>query len=86
MLKAIVSSPGLALASRIACRSDPAPESLVLVTVNVLPARVEALIENRMTIGIRRMASPLLDKTRRSSPGEITSSAVGSDPPPTPGR
>ena len=35
MLKAIVSAPGLALASRIACRSDPAPESLVLVTVKV---------------------------------------------------
>ena len=33
MLKAIVSGPGLALASRIACRSDPTPLSAVVVTV-----------------------------------------------------
>ncbi len=33
MLKAIVSAPGLALASRIAWRSVPAPESAVEVTV-----------------------------------------------------
>ena len=42
MSKAIVSGPGFALASRIACRSDPAPESLVLVTVNVDADRPEA--------------------------------------------
>ena len=30
-------TPTLALESRIACRSDPAPESSVLVTVNVAP-------------------------------------------------
>ena len=35
MLKVIVSVPAKALASRIACRNDPAPELLVLVTVNV---------------------------------------------------
>jgi len=34
-LKAIVSAPAAALASVIAWRSDPAPESLVLVTVKV---------------------------------------------------
>ena len=33
MLKAIVSAPGLALASRIAWRRVPAPESAVEVTV-----------------------------------------------------
>src|SRR6188474_2014790 len=32
-LNAIVSRPALAFASRIACRSDPAPESPVFVTV-----------------------------------------------------
>src|SRR5688572_2291602 len=35
MLKATVSNPELALASRIAWRSEPAPVSLVLVTVKV---------------------------------------------------
>ena len=33
MSNAIVSAPPLALASRIACRSDPAPLSSVVVTV-----------------------------------------------------
>ncbi len=33
MLNLIVSAPALLLASVIACRSEPAPESLVLVTV-----------------------------------------------------
>src|SRR4051812_44200674 len=33
MAKLIVSAPGLALASRIACRSEPAPLSSVLATV-----------------------------------------------------
>src|SRR5437773_6288123 len=40
MLKTIVSAPGLALASRIACLSDPAPMVLVLVTVKVIGAGV----------------------------------------------
>src|SRR5438309_6957793 len=35
MEKAIVSAPAFALASRIACRKEPAPLSVVLVTVNV---------------------------------------------------
>jgi hypothetical protein len=35
MLKLIMSAPGLALASRIACLNEPAPLSFVLVTVNV---------------------------------------------------
>ena len=38
MLKAIVSEPGLALASRIACLREPGPLSLVLVTANVAAA------------------------------------------------
>ena len=42
MLKAIVSAPAFALASRIAWRSDPAPESLVLVTVKVAPGQSAA--------------------------------------------
>ncbi len=41
MLKSIVSTPVAALASRIAWRSEPRPESVVLVTVNVA-ARVGA--------------------------------------------
>src|ERR1700730_6400947 len=35
MLKLITSAPGFALASRMACRREPAPLSLVLVTWNV---------------------------------------------------
>src|SRR6266446_3441646 len=38
ILNAIVSTPGFALASRIACASEPGPVPLVLVTVNVVPA------------------------------------------------
>ena len=41
-LNAIVSSPALALASRIACRSEPAPESAVFVTVYVFALTAEA--------------------------------------------
>src|SRR5512142_1800536 len=43
MLNEIVSSPACALASRIACRSDPAPESFVLTTVNVSAAAAAAI-------------------------------------------
>src|SRR5829696_212905 len=38
MSNSMASAPGVALASRIACRSEPAPESLVLVTVKVVEA------------------------------------------------
>src|SRR5437870_225285 len=39
-LKTIMSAPALALASRMACLSEPGPLSLVLVTVKVIGARV----------------------------------------------
>src|SRR5262245_59699518 len=39
MLNVIVSAPGAASASMIACRSDPAPESVVVVTMKVAAAR-----------------------------------------------
>src|SRR5262245_64974335 len=35
--KAIMSAPGLLLASIIACRNEPEPESVVFVTVKVAP-------------------------------------------------
>jgi len=38
MANLTVSAPGAALALRIACRSEPAPESFVLVTVKVAAA------------------------------------------------
>src|SRR5205823_5196005 len=38
ILNAMTSAPELALASRIAWASEPAPEDAVLVTVNVVPA------------------------------------------------
>jgi hypothetical protein len=44
MLKAIVSAPGAALASRMAWRREPGPESLVFVTVKV--AAGAAVTEN----------------------------------------
>jgi hypothetical protein len=40
ILKLIVSKPGVALASRIACRSDPVPLSFVFVTVKVAAVAV----------------------------------------------
>src|SRR4051812_26010440 len=39
MAKAMTSAPWLLLARAIACRSDPGPESLVLVTVKVARSR-----------------------------------------------
>ena len=39
MLKVIVSRPGAALASRIACRREPGPKSPVFVTTKVAAAR-----------------------------------------------
>ena len=38
MLKLIVCAPGAALASRTACRNEPGPPSLVLLTSNVVSA------------------------------------------------
>ena len=37
VVKRMVSLPGLLLAATIACRSDPGPESLVVVTVKLAP-------------------------------------------------
>src|SRR5918995_4654216 len=60
----MVSAPGLALASSMACRSEPAPESLVLVTVKVA-AQAEPVIDSIVAITtkeriIRRIVSLLL--------------------------
>jgi hypothetical protein len=54
MVKSIVSRPGLALASRIAWRSEPAPESFVFVTVNVAAARGIAAVPKRRPPPCRR--------------------------------
>src|SRR4030095_12869732 len=59
MSKAIVSSPGLVLASRMAWRSDPAPESLVLVTVKGAAPREEFARRNAKTNGNRRIGPPV---------------------------
>src|SRR6188508_1595265 len=48
MLKSIVSAPGLAFASVIAWRSDPAPESALVVTVKVA-ASVETAADRART-------------------------------------
>src|SRR5689334_2558878 len=45
MSKSIVSAPGFAFASRIAWRREPAPESLVFVTVYVLPSAAAASVQ-----------------------------------------
>src|SRR6266542_1019019 len=45
VLKTIVSAPEVALASRIAWRKEPGPESFVLVTVNVAEAEAAADIK-----------------------------------------
>src|SRR5689334_8350939 len=44
ILKVIVSAPGFALASRIACRKEPAPLLLVFLTVKVACAWVIATV------------------------------------------
>src|SRR5438094_2898555 len=50
MLNAIVSVPGLALASRIACLKEPLPLSFVLVTVNVCPAGLDTMARCTRTV------------------------------------
>src|SRR5215467_9129219 len=54
MLKWIVSVPTLALASVIACRSDPAPLSAVLVTVYVVAEASAAPSDRMRTIRAER--------------------------------
>src|SRR5206468_11488399 len=48
MLNAIRSTPGIASASRIACRREPGPESLVLVTVKVAARPVLAAMRRQI--------------------------------------
>src|SRR5262245_18434538 len=60
MLNAIVSSPAFALASRIAWRSDLAPESLVFVTVNVVAEPMAARHRNRADPIAFFIESPLM--------------------------
>jgi hypothetical protein len=63
----------LALASRIACRSDPAPESFVFVTVNVAaPAAAEARSAAR-TIGEVFIGNPLVERPREIGKGQARS-------------
>ncbi len=44
MLNVMVSAPALALALRIACRNEPAPESFAFVTVKTVAEEMEAEI------------------------------------------
>jgi hypothetical protein len=44
------SAPGVSLASSITCRSDPDPESLVLVTVKVVSARADSAASTRLAL------------------------------------
>ena len=59
MLNAIVSSPGFALASRMAWRSDPAPVSFVFDTVKVA-ARSGSPMKPRIEAAKKRFKSCLL--------------------------
>ena len=49
MLKLMMSAPAAPFASRIACRSEPAPESLVLVTVKVASTLSQAACSSALT-------------------------------------
>ena len=53
MLKLIVCGPALPFASAMAWRSDPAPVSLVLVTVNVV-ARADAAANTSAATSVSR--------------------------------
>jgi hypothetical protein len=71
--KLIASGPGFELASRMAWRKDPAPESLVLVTLNVIDGL------DKTTVGALAL---VLSTTRSFSASllrRIPTSAVGSD-------
>src|SRR6266446_138269 len=71
MLKAIVSVPGFALASRIACLSEPAPLSCVLVTVNVcavgvnMMARRTRIVDNVKNAKRHRQRLRLVRESRK---------------------
>ena len=55
ILKLIVSEPGLAFASRIACRREPGPLSLTLVTTNVV-AGVAACVAQMLSRSENKIA------------------------------
>jgi len=52
MAKRITSAPGVALALCIACRSEPAPRSFVLVTVNVADSSVRRSRDSSSDTGL----------------------------------
>ena len=58
MPKAIVSSPGVMFALRMAWRSDPRPESLVLVTVNVARSDLASSSSRHQDRGTRPSGRP----------------------------
>ena len=74
MLKAIVSAPAAALASRIAWRSDPAPASSMLVTVNVAADKDPASKASTAAVPRRRiMDSPFCGREDIPRAGVIPS-------------
>src|SRR5262245_25731384 len=59
MLKAIESSPGLAFASRIAWRSEPGPESAVVVTSTYIAVEAAEVSRHRSAMNAIRTPAPL---------------------------
>src|SRR5690349_8899423 len=66
MSKRIEFVPGVALASRIACRSDPGPESFVFVTTNVREPPEPSSMIRRTAVGWKSTIDPAegLDSAR----------------------
>src|SRR4051812_26609191 len=64
--KAIVSAPGVALESRIAWRRDPAPESVVVVTVKVA-AESDAAAAKKSTAACRTRRTTVRDVGRKNA-------------------
>ena len=92
MLNSIVSPPAPALTSRIACRSEPAPESLVVVTVKVAERPAEAARSARTRPRATRTARVFMrfgllpTRGKRGQPGSRVALACGLIRPTDPGH
>src|SRR5262249_53247120 len=62
MLKSMVSAPAWLLASMMACRSEPLPESFVLVTVKVEATTKRSIEQKNKTTKIRARGKFLIGR------------------------
>src|SRR5262245_37066 len=81
MLKAIVSAPGAALAQMIAWRSEPRPESSVLMTVvqdSTVAAALNSDVLPAVSVAVATILSPMARGTAGVNEGDVAAPACES--------